>query len=32
LGLLQLACALIWFRRLDRLGHCDAKQGQQEGS
>jgi putative transposase len=32
LGLLQLACALIWYRRLDRLGHCDAKQGPPKGS
>lgn len=27
LGLIQLACALFWYRRLDRLGQCDAKQG-----
>ncbi len=32
LGLLQLACALIWYRRLERLGRCDAKQGQPNGS
>ena len=27
LGLLQLACALFWYRRLHRLGRCDSKQG-----
>jgi putative transposase len=27
LGLLQLACALCWYRRLHRLGRCDSKQG-----
>jgi putative transposase len=27
LGLLQLACALFWYRRLYRLGRCDSKQG-----
>ena len=26
LGLIQLACALYWYRRLDRLGQCDANQ------
>lgn len=31
LGLLQLACALIWYRRLHRLGRCDPKQGLQSG-
>jgi len=25
LGLLQLACALLWYRRLDRLEHSDTK-------
>lgn len=25
LGLIQLACALYWYRRLHRLGQCDAK-------
>ena len=25
LGLIQLACALLWYRRLDRLGHGDTK-------
>jgi len=25
LGLIQLACALLWYRRLYRLGRCDAK-------
>lgn len=24
LGLIQLACALLWYRRLHRLGRCDA--------
>ena len=24
LGLIQFACALYWYRRLDRLGQCDA--------
>lgn len=32
LGLIQLACALIWYRRLDRLGRCDAKQARPNGS
>ena len=27
LGLIQLACALFWYRRLHRLGRCNAKQG-----
>jgi putative transposase len=27
LGLIQLACALLWYRRLHRLGRCNAKQG-----
>jgi putative transposase len=27
LGLIQFACALFWYRRLHRLGHCDAKPG-----
>lgn len=26
LGLIQLACALYWYRRLDRLGQCEANQ------
>jgi putative transposase len=26
LGLIQLACALSWYRRLDRLGQSDANQ------
>jgi putative transposase len=26
LGLIQLACALFWYRRLHRLGCCDSKQ------
>ena len=26
LGLIQLACGLFWYRRLDRMGQCDAKQ------
>jgi putative transposase len=26
LGLIQLACALYWYRRLDRLSQCDANQ------
>jgi putative transposase len=32
LGLLQLACALIWYRRLHRLGRSDTKQGRQSTS
>jgi len=32
LGLLQLACALFWYRRLYRLGRCDTKQGRQNTS
>jgi putative transposase len=31
LGLIQLACALFWYRRLHRLGRCDSKQGPQSG-
>ena len=27
LGLIQLACALFWYRRLHRLGRCNTKQG-----
>jgi putative transposase len=27
LGLIQLACALFWYRRLYRLGRCDSNQG-----
>ena len=27
LGLLQLACALVWYRRLYRLGGCDSNEG-----
>jgi putative transposase len=27
LGLIQLACALLWYRRLHRLGCIDAKRG-----
>jgi putative transposase len=27
LGLIQLACALLWYRRLHRLGQGNAKQG-----
>jgi putative transposase len=27
LGLIQFACALFWYRRLHRLGRCNAKQG-----
>jgi len=26
LGLIQLACALCWYRRLYRMGRCDANQ------
>jgi putative transposase len=26
LGLIQFACALYWYRRLDSLGQCDANQ------
>jgi len=32
LGLIQLACALFWYRRLHRLGRCDTKQGRQNSS
>jgi hypothetical protein len=28
LGLIHLACALYWYRRLQRLGQCDANQSQ----
>jgi len=31
LGLIQLACALFWYRRLHRLGRCESKQGPQRG-
>jgi putative transposase len=31
LGLIQLACALFWYRRLHRLGRCNSKQGPQRG-
>ena len=26
LGLIQMACALFWYRRLHRMGRCDATQ------
>lgn len=32
LGLLQLACALCWYRRLYRLGRVDANQGSASNS
>lgn len=32
LGLIQLACALLWYRRLHRLGRFDAKPGPQNTS
>jgi len=32
LGLIQLACALFWYRRLHRLGRCDTTRGQQKTS
>ncbi len=32
LGLIQLACALLWYRRLYRLGRYDAKQGRHNTS
>ncbi len=32
LGLIQLACALFWYRRLYRLGRCDTKQDPQNTS
>ena len=32
LGLIQLACALFWYRRLYRLGRCNTKQGRQNSS
>jgi len=31
LGLIQLACALFWYRRLDKLGRCDSKRRPQRG-
>jgi putative transposase len=31
LGLIQLACALCWYRRLHRLGRCNSKQGPKRG-
>jgi putative transposase len=31
LGLIQLACALFWYRRLHKLGRCDSKQGPEWG-
>jgi putative transposase len=27
LGLIQMACGLLWYRRLFRLGRCDANRG-----
>lgn len=32
LGLLQLACALLWYRRLHRHGRCDTKRDRQDTS
>jgi putative transposase len=32
LGLIQLACALYWYRRLHRLGRCDTKTDQAKTS
>jgi len=32
LGLIQLACGLFWYRRLHRLGRCDARQGRKDTS
>jgi putative transposase len=32
LGLIQLACALFWYRRLYRLGRCNTEQGQSNSS
>ena len=32
LGLIQLACALLWYRRLHRLGRTDAKRSLQNTS
>jgi putative transposase len=32
LGLIQLACALFWYRRLHRLGRCDTKRDPQKTS
>ena len=29
LGLIQLACALFWYRRLHRLGYCQPRRGSQ---
>lgn len=29
LGLIQLACALLWYRRLHRLGRCNTKPDRQ---
>ena len=26
LGLIQMACGLFWYRRLHRMGRCDATQ------
>ena len=31
LGLIQLACALLWYRRLHRLGVCDGNQDSSGG-
>lgn len=31
LGLLQLGCALLWYRRLHRLGRCNAKRDPPRG-
>lgn len=32
LGLIQLACALLWYRRLHRLGRCDPKPKRKKAS
>lgn len=32
LGLIQLACALFWYRRLHRMGHGDARAGRKKAS
>jgi putative transposase len=32
LGLIQLACALLWYRRLHRLGRCDTTRSRQDTS
>jgi putative transposase len=32
LGLLQLACALVWYRRLYQMGQVDAKQDRKKAS